>query len=213
MGKKDGTKLCKYCKTEIPAAAKVCPNCRKKQGGILKWIIIIVVALIIIAAISSGGDSDKPSDSNPQKVDGNSNENNESTESSSNNEASNIFKVGDVVETSNLRISFLSAGEWTSDNQFLQPKEGYIYYRMEFEFENIGSSDQTISSLLNWNCYADGYSMDQSWVGDDQIDATISSGKKVKGAVYYEVPANAEKIELEYNVNYFTQSKIVFVAK
>ena len=25
------TKLCKYCKSEIPYDAKVCPNCRKKQ--------------------------------------------------------------------------------------------------------------------------------------------------------------------------------------
>ena len=53
---KDGTKLCKHCKTEIPAGAKVCPNCRKKQGGVLKWIIIVVVAVLIIGAVAGGGD-------------------------------------------------------------------------------------------------------------------------------------------------------------
>lgn len=56
---KSGTKLCKHCKTEIPAGAKVCPNCRKKQGGKLKWIIIAIVVLGIIGAAMGGGDSDK----------------------------------------------------------------------------------------------------------------------------------------------------------
>ena len=32
-GKK--TKRCKHCKTKIKSNAKVCPNCGKKQGGIL----------------------------------------------------------------------------------------------------------------------------------------------------------------------------------
>ena len=30
---KPTTKICKYCKTEIPYGAKVCPQCRKKQGA------------------------------------------------------------------------------------------------------------------------------------------------------------------------------------
>lgn len=55
MAKKQGTKLCKHCKTKIPAGAKVCPNCRKKQGGILKWVIIGVV---VIGIIGSTGESD-----------------------------------------------------------------------------------------------------------------------------------------------------------
>lgn len=57
MAEKEGTKLCKYCKSEIPAAAKVCPHCRKKQGGKLKWIIIIAVLVVIFfIAIGSSGD-------------------------------------------------------------------------------------------------------------------------------------------------------------
>lgn len=30
MKEKKTTKLCRHCKTEIPAGAKVCPNCKKK---------------------------------------------------------------------------------------------------------------------------------------------------------------------------------------
>jgi len=53
------TKKCKYCKTEIPADAKVCPQCRKKlKGGKLKWILLILIVFCIIGyAAGSGSDS------------------------------------------------------------------------------------------------------------------------------------------------------------
>lgn len=54
--KKTQTKLCKHCKTEIPKEAKVCPNCRKKQGGKLKWIIIAVLVIGVCGAAAGGGD-------------------------------------------------------------------------------------------------------------------------------------------------------------
>lgn len=60
MGKeKPATKVCKHCKTEIPYGAKVCPQCRKKQGGVLKWVIIAIVVIGIIGA-AAGGSDDEP---------------------------------------------------------------------------------------------------------------------------------------------------------
>lgn len=50
------TKICKHCQSEIPKKAKICPNCRKKQGGKLKWIIIAVVVIGIIGAAMGGND-------------------------------------------------------------------------------------------------------------------------------------------------------------
>ncbi len=59
MGKeKPSTKVCKHCKTEIPYGAKVCPQCRKKQGGVLKWVIIAIVVIGIIGAAAGGGDDE-----------------------------------------------------------------------------------------------------------------------------------------------------------
>ena len=53
---KPTTKICKYCKTEIPYDAKICPQCRKKQksGGCLT-AIVIVLALAIIGGIAGRG--------------------------------------------------------------------------------------------------------------------------------------------------------------
>lgn len=52
------TKLCKHCQTEIPKKAKICPNCKKKQGGIVKWIVIALVILSIIGATTKQKDTD-----------------------------------------------------------------------------------------------------------------------------------------------------------
>lgn len=53
------TKLCKHCQMEIPKKAKVCPHCKKKQGGKLKWIIIAIIVIAIISAAIGGSGDDK----------------------------------------------------------------------------------------------------------------------------------------------------------
>ena len=221
MPNENETKKCKHCQTEIPKKAKVCPNCHKKQGGIVKWIVIVVAVIVVIGAIASGGDNqNKGSDSNPTKKGESQNTSSSNTDTEDNSGAegntqepiNNKFVVGDIVETSDLTITYLSAGQYTSDNEFLQPKNGYVYYRMEFEFENIGNSDEFVSSF-DFECYADGYAADQTYIGDDGLSATLSPSKKAKGAVYYEIPADAQEITLEYKVNYWTEDKVIFVVK
>lgn len=48
-------KKCRHCKSEIPADAKVCPVCRKKQGKKV-WPVIIGV-ILVLGVIGSMGNS------------------------------------------------------------------------------------------------------------------------------------------------------------
>lgn len=192
---------------------------QKPKKGKWKWIIIAVVVVIVIAAIAGGGDSDKPKKTGEVTTetakadDAGTEASAEDADEKEEPAAESVFHVGDVVETKTLRISFLSAAEYTTNNEFMQPKEGNVYYRMEFEFENIGDLDESISSLVSWNCYADGYAMNSVFIGDDDFSATISPGKKATGAIYYEVPADAKEITLEYETNAFTGEKAEFIVK
>ena len=51
--KSSNSKLCKFCKTEIPAAATVCPNCKRRQtGGCLTSFLFIILFLIFFTIFS-----------------------------------------------------------------------------------------------------------------------------------------------------------------
>lgn len=209
MSHEQETKICKHCQSEIPKKAKICPNCRKKQGGIFKWIVIAVVVIFFLGIIFSDGDDDSASDSNPKKVGdvSKSEEDGDTTE-----KVKNKFSVGEIVETSDFRITYLSAKEYKSDNDFLQPEAGYVYYKIDFEFENISDSDHYVSSW-DFDCYADDYDMEQTYMDGLDLDATLSAGKKTKGSVFFEVPKDAKNITVEYETNFWTENKIIFVVK
>ena len=206
-------KTCKYCMTQIPKKAKICPNCKKKQSHTLRWVVLGILVFLILVSLFGGGNSETTNkDKNPQKVDEVKTSKEETTEKEE--PVSNVFNVGDVVETENMRITFISAKEYESDNQFLQAKDGYTYWEFSFKFENISDHDQSVSSMINWECYADNSKCDQSWIGDDNgLDATLSKGRETQGTVMFEVPKDANSIELEYDVNFWKEDKIIFIGK
>ena len=115
MDKKE-TKLCKHCQTEIPKKAKVCPNCKRRQGGIGCLGVVLLVLGVFIFIGSFGASMSK--DKNPEKV-GEVQTESQDQNSQTEEPVSNTFNVGDVVETDNFRITYESAGEYKSDNEFL----------------------------------------------------------------------------------------------
>jgi hypothetical protein len=122
------------------------------------------------------------------------------------------YKVGDVVESNRLKITYLSCEEYVSDNMFVVPAEGNRFVTCEFEFENVGTSDEFVSSF-DFDCYADGMNCKAVYIRDDDLGATISAGRKTKGTVTFEVPIDAEVIEVEFLSNYWTSNRVVFTVE
>lgn len=60
-GGAEEVKKCKYCKSDIDEKAKICPNCKKRQGSSLGRIIlgvaIGIIGIVIIANSGSGTNS------------------------------------------------------------------------------------------------------------------------------------------------------------
>lgn len=122
----------------------------------------------------------------------------------------NAFHVGDIIETNKLKITYLKAAEYKSDNMFLQPDEGKKYAYIQIEVENLSDSDQMIS-YFSFECYADGTACDGFYGMDDALSATLSSGRKAKGTIAFQVPVDASVIEFEFEDNVWTDNKIVFL--
>lgn len=120
------------------------------------------------------------------------------------------FRVGDVMMAKGLEIVYVASGEYVSDNQFLQPKDGYKYIYIALSCKNTSDSDKNISSF-DFDCYADGYSADSYYAGDDALSATMSAGRTTAGKVYFEVPEDAAEIEIEYSYDIFSDKKATFI--
>lgn len=121
------------------------------------------------------------------------------------------ISVGEIAESNQMKISYLSFEIDTSYGQFSKPEDGYHYITCTFEFENTSTSDETISSF-SFDCYADGVDCSQSFFREDSLNATLSPGRKAKGTVTFEVPDNANIVEFEYLTNFWTSNRVVFKA-
>lgn len=207
----------------------------KKGKG--KWIVIVVIAVFIIAAASNSGNDDTKDESKKvgsvtessgstskdkkknksSSKDKNSNKK-KSNKSSKNNGKTddNRFHPGDVVEFGDFEIAYMGAEKYKSNNQFIQPKDGYKYVKFYFTFKNTGNSDSYPGSF---GCYVNNKKYDQEYLdGSDEsfLLQEVSWGREISGSITYEVPKEAKMkdIELEYeNNSIWSNKKIIFLGK
>lgn len=172
----------------------------------MKKFLSVILAIIVLAtfAIFAVGSSDDSSASVSQ-----------GDVSTNNSETNNplTVKVGDILTTDKLKITYSDSGVYTDYNEYLGPKEGNKIIYLKLDAENISETD-TYLSMFEFSCYADDVAMEDYIYGQNLFSSdVISSGRKMSGYMYFEVPKDAENIEVEYETSYWTSNKAIFIVE
>lgn len=178
----------------------------------MKKIIALLLALVVLSsfmlfAVGSGESSDNeaPIISNDEDI-------LVDEDTTDDNSKNYTLHVRDVITTDKIKLSYLSTGEYTSYSSYSAPKSGYEIIYINVTAENVGTSDIYISTG-SFHCYADDVAMESYYCSDGSLSATISSGRSATGKVYFEVPVDADEIEIEYELDYLNDSKAILIVK
>ena len=133
----------------------------------------------------------------------------------SNNKKDETFGLNDTAAFKTLKFTATELKE-TEGTDFFTPEEGNVFVGVKFTIENVSEEEQTISSLLLFEAYADDVKCDYSFnaacaFSDGTLDGSISPGKKLVGWYALEVPENWNSIELGVQANFLSNSSAKFV--
>lgn len=172
-------------------------------------LFVLTIALLLAFAVFAlgSGDSEKTT------VEKNSQTQDAASSQEVNQSGRTEIHVGETLNANELKITYDSAEKWVSSNRFIQPADGNQYIRLHFSIANDTNADQYVGSF-DFECYADGEKCEMHYSGDDALSFdSISSGRKVSGYVYFEVPVKASEIEVEYETSFWTNKKAYFIVQ
>lgn len=172
-----------------------------------KKILCLLLAVAITSVFTSCA-----VDSSPKKETGE----NLSTESESTQEQKEeIFELNDTAVFENLKFTATDITESKGDD-FFSPDDGNVFVGVKFTIENISDEEQSVSSLLLFDGYADDIKCDYSLNAacaftEGTLDGTVAPGKKLVGWYALEVPENWSGLELVVKANWLSNNSAKFV--
>lgn len=222
---------CPECGKEVSSSASSCPNCghpispketvvektvikEKKKGSCLSKILMVIGFFVIIGVLYAALSDD--SSNKPKKVSATSS--NGSVAEPETSETKDIFEIGEIAEYNDIQV-FVTGFDKTNGNDFSKPDAGKEFVYINVDIANNSNDDLAISSMLSFTAYCDDYKLDYSsgalmaMDGKNQLDGTISPGKKMNGYLGLEVPTNWKSIELQFTDNVWSSNKFKFEIK
>lgn len=124
------------------------------------------------------------------------------------------YGIGEQVEKDNIKITLVNVRE-TSGSDYNTAPDGKIFVLAEFLVENDSEEEITISSLLDFDAYIDGFATDidfsATMEADKQLDGTCASGKKLQGEIGLEAPTDWKELSISFKLNFLSSDSIEFI--
>ena len=126
-------------------------------------------------------------------------------------ETSEIVGIGETVSIDNINITLLSMDYNFADYySYAYVEDDCRVIKANFEFENTGEYNEYVS-YSDFECFADKFECDEFYsVEDAFFHLSLDPGETGVGTVYFEVPEDAEKIQIEFSLILYDDNKVVF---
>lgn len=177
------------------------------------WVLIVIVVGIIGSTLSeeeapetetfSNQNKNAQVNESPSGVD--NNEPQSQSDSKTETKEKVITEIGGFVETKNFRITVEDLKK-PKGNEFNKPSDGKEFVQVVLHIENISNKDYTVSSILMFDAYYDGYSVTESissQIADNSLSSMngpLAAGKKLRGVLAYELPVEWETLEIDIDL-------------
>ena len=184
----------------------------------MKKVLILILILTCVFFLFSGCDDVKPEKvegadrtaNTSQQSDGGETQEKTQTETETQ-PKTETYKIGDSVKAGNF-VFTVNSIRTDAGGDFLKPKDGHIYYIVDVTVENTGDKSESVSSMLMFKLFdSEAYSYSIT-IGPDtkgSVDGEISSGRKLRGELAFEIPQGAEGLELEIDPSIFGSGQII----
>ncbi|WP_415341536.1 DUF4352 domain-containing protein [Clostridium perfringens] len=165
-----------------------------------KGLVVLLSAIVISSAfIGCGSDT-------PKKVEDQNQKQEQQQESKV-----ETFKVGDTIQTKDFKITINSV-EKENGGEFVKPKDGNEFLKLDITIENISKEAQSISSVIMFKVVdKDGRAYNQAFTENQngQLDGEVGPGRKMTGEYVVEVPKGATGLQLEFDSSLLTGGQVI----
>ena len=145
----------------------------------MKRIAAMILALVMSLSLAACSANDAPSKEEQGK--------NEPAQT----EQKNTFGLNETAVFKDLKFTATTLEE-SKGEQFFEPESGNVFVGIQFTIENISDEEQSVSSVLLFEAYADdvkcSYSLSAAMAFDGTLDGSLAPGKKLVGYYAVEVP-------------------------
>ena len=165
-----------------------------------KGLVVLLSAIVISGAlVGCGSDT-------PKKVEDQNQKQEQQQESKV-----ETFKVGDTIQTKDFKIT-VNKVETSEGGEFVKPKDGNEFIKVDITIENTSKEEQNISSMIMFKVVdKDGRSYNQAIVEDQngQLDGKVAPGRKMTGEYVVEVPKGATGLQLEFDSSLLNSGQVI----